>query len=71
MELTLATAVLVVQVEAAAVAEVLETAVRQEIQDHLATAAETETTQTVLVALADRQAAAAVHQVSLYEALQI
>lgn len=71
MEVTLAMAVLVVQVEAAAVAEVLETAVRQEIQDHLATAAETETTQTALAALADRQAAAEVHQVSLYEALQI
>ena len=69
--LMLATAVLVVQVEAAAAAEVLETAVRQVIQDHLATAAETETTPTALAALADHQAAAAAHQASLYEAFQI
>ena len=49
----LATVALEEAAAAVGLAAALEAAVRQEIQDHLATAAETETTQTVLVVLAD------------------
>ena len=56
MELTLEMAVLAALVEAVAAAEVLEAAVHRVIQDHLAIAAETATTQTVPAVPAVRQA---------------